>query len=146
MTLKDQIREDMKDAMRTKEVVRLGVIRMLISDIKKLEIDKQITLDDNGVMDVINKMIKQRRDSFQQFTAASRTELATKEQQEIDVLQNYLPAQLSAVEIEEHVKAAIASTGATGAQDMGKVMAVLKLALAGKADMSIVSAAVKKLL
>lgn len=142
-TLKDQIKEHMKDAMRAKDQTRLGAIRMLLAAIKQREIDEQITLDDAGVLTVINKMIKQRRDSVKQYQAAERPELAEKEQQEIDILQAYLPQQLSEEEITAAVQQAISNTGASSMKDMGSVMGALKAELTGKADMSLVSTKVK---
>lgn len=144
MSLKDTIQEDMKAAMRAQEKLRLGTIRMLMAAIKQREIDERITLDDAGVITVINKMIKQRRESAEQYKAANRTELAEKEEAEIKILQSYLPQQLSDEEIEQAVQQAIKETGASTMQDMGKVMGMLKEKLAGRADMSKVSGKVKQ--
>ncbi len=144
--LKSTIQDDMKNAMRAKDTVKLGTIRMLLAAIKQREIDDKITLDDTAVIGVINKMIKQRRDSVKQYQDANRAELADKEIQEIDVLVDYLPEQLSEAEIEQAVQAAISASGASGMQDMGKVMGQLKSQLEGKADMGLVSAKVKALL
>lgn len=141
--LKRQIQEDMKNAMRTKESLRLSTIRMLIAAIKQREIDDRITLDNRGIISVINKMIKQRQESVKQYEAANRTELANKEKQEIALLQGYLPQQLTTTEIDTAVQDAIRMTGARSMQDLGKVMAVLKEKLAGRADMATVSAKVK---
>ena len=143
MSLKDQISDDMKTAMRAKETERLGTIRLLLAAIKQREVDDRITLDDAGITGVIDKMIKQRKDSISQFEAAGRTDLADKEKAELAVLAAYMPEQLSADAIAAEVQAAIAATGAAGPQDMGKVMGVLKPKLAGKADMTAVSAQVK---
>ena len=141
--LKDQLTSDMKDAMRAKETVRLGTIRMLIAAIKKYEIDNQSTLDDTGVLKIIQKQIKQRRDSITQFEAANRQELADKEKQEMAVLETYLPEQLDEAKIQAIVTKALADTGANSMKDMGKLMGVLKPQLDGKADMGLVSKLVK---
>ncbi|CAM3788303.1 GatB/YqeY domain-containing protein [Polynucleobacter antarcticus] len=143
MTLKDQVTEDMKNAMRAKDVARLGTIRLLLAAIKQREIDERIVVDDAGVISTIEKMIKQRKDSITQFEKAGRDDLVAIEAAEMIVLQAYLPAQLSDAEVVEAVAAAVASTGATGPQDMGKVIGVLKPLLAGKADMGKVSGLVK---
>ncbi|SAL32243.1 GatB/Yqey family protein [Caballeronia turbans] len=143
MSLKDQISDDMKTAMRAKETERLGTIRLLLAAIKQREVDDRVTLDDAGITAVIDKMIKQRKDSISQFEAAGRTDLADKEKAELAVLAAYMPEQLSADAIAAEVQAAVAATGAAGPQDMGKVMGVLKPKLAGKADMTAVSAQVK---
>lgn len=141
--LKAQLTNDMKDAMRAKDTVRLGTIRMLIAAVKQREIDDQITLDDAGVLKVVNKQIKQRRDSITQYEDAGRTELADKEKAELAVLEAYLPAQLSEAEIEAAVKKAVTDTGASSMKDMGQVMGMLKPQLDGKADMGLVSKLVK---
>ncbi|SPB14759.1 GatB/Yqey family protein [Caballeronia novacaledonica] len=143
MSLKDQINDDMKTAMRAKETERLGTIRLLLAAIKQREVDDRVTLDDAGITAVIDKMMKQRKDSISQFEAANRTDLADKEKAEMAVLSAYMPEQLSADAIAAEVQAAVAATGAAGPQDMGKVMGVLKPKLAGKADMTAVSAQVK---
>ncbi len=143
MSLRDQISEDMKAAMRAKESERLATIRLLLAAIKQREVDERVTLDDAGVTAVLDKMIKQRKDSISQFEAAGRTDLVEKEQAEVAVLSAYLPAQLSDAEVAAEVQAAVAQTGAAGPQDMGKVMGVLKGKLAGRADMTAVSALVK---
>lgn len=143
MSLRDQISEDMKAAMRAKESERLATIRLLLAVIKQREVDERVTLDDAGVTAVVDKMIKQRKDSISQFEAAGRTDLVEKEQAEVAVLSAYLPAQLSDAEVAAEVQAAVAQTGAAGPQDMGKVMGVLKGKLAGRADMTAVSALVK---
>ncbi|SAK39029.1 GatB/Yqey family protein [Caballeronia glebae] len=143
MSLKDQISDDMKTAMRAKETERLGTIRLLLAAIKQREVDDRVTLDDAAITAVIDKMIKQRKDSISQFEAAARTDLADKEKAELAVLAAYMPEQLSPDAIAAEVQAAVAATGAAGPQDMGKVMGVLKPKLAGKADMTAVSAQVK---
>ena len=145
-TLQSQIQSDMVAAMREKDSLRLGTIRLLRAAIKQIEIDQQTTLDDDAVLTVINKMVKQRRDSIEQFNKAGRTELAEKEQSEIDILHTYLPEQLSEAEIEAAVKAAIEETGASSMKDMGKLMGILKPKLTGRADMSQVSQKIKALL
>ena len=143
MSLKDQITEDMKSAMRAKETTRLGAIRLLLAAIKQREVDERIVVDDAGVIATVEKMIKQRKDSISQFEKAGRDDLVAIEVSEMTILQAYLPAQLSDAEVEAAVAAAVASTGATGPQDMGKVIAALKAQLAGKADMGKVSGLVK---
>ena len=143
MSLKERINEDMKTAMRAKAADKLGTIRLLLAAIKQKEVDERITLDDTAVVAVVDKLIKQRKDSIGQFQAAGRTDLADKEAVELEVLQVYMPQQLSAEEVAQAVKAAVAQTGAAGPQDMGKVMGVLKGQLAGRADMTAVSAQVK---
>lgn len=141
--LKDTIKADMIAAMKGQDKETLGTIRLLTAAIKQKEIDEQVTLDDAGVVGVINKMIKQRRDSITQYQAGHRQDLADKEQAEIKVLEKYLPQQLSEAEIAQAVAAAIKSTGASSVKDMGKVMGALKTELAGKADMGVVSTQVK---
>ena len=143
MSLKDRINDDMKAAMRARETARLGTIRLLLAAIKQREVDDRVTLDDAGITAVIDKMIKQRKDSISQFEAAGRTDLANNESGEVAVLSAYMPAQLSEAEVAAEVQAAVAQTGAAGPQDMGKVMGVLKPKLAGRADMTAVSALVK---
>ena len=143
MSLKDRINEDMKAAMRARETERLSAIRLLLAAIKQREVDERTTLDDAAVTAVIDKMIKQRKDSIGQFEAAGRTDLANQESAEVAVLSAYMPAQLSEAEIAAEVQVAVAQAGATGPQDMGKVMGVLKGKLAGRADMTAVSALVK---
>ena len=146
MSLKDQITEDMKAAMRAKDSERLGTIRLLQAAIKQKEVDERITLDDAAVVAVVDKLIKQRKDSITAFTQAGRQDLADKEGAELAVLQAYLPARLSAEEVAAEVRAIVAELGAKGPGDMGKVMGVVKTRLAGKADMGQVSAAVKSAL
>ncbi|MEW6705285.1 MAG: GatB/YqeY domain-containing protein [Pseudomonadota bacterium] len=143
MSLKDQITEDMKSAMRAKEAERLSTIRMLLAAIKQKEVDERITLDDAAVIAVVDKLIKQRKDSIAAFSQAGRTDLADKETAEVKVLEAYLPQRLSADEIAAAVDAIVAELGAAGPGDMGKVMGAAKTRLAGKADMGQVSAAVK---
>ena len=143
MSLKDRITEDMKNAMRAKEADRLGAIRMLLAAIKQREVDERITLDDAATVAIVDKLLKQRKDSHQQFQAAGRVDLADKEAFEIVVLEAYLPQRLSADEVSAEVKAIVTELGASGPGDMGKVMGAVKQRLAGKADMGLVSAAVK---
>jgi uncharacterized protein YqeY len=146
MSLKDQITDDMKAAMRAKESGKLATIRLILADIKRKEVDERIELNDAQVLAVIEKMIKQRKDSITQFEAGARQDLADIEKAELVVLSAYMPAGLSDEEVAAEVKAAIAASGAAGAQDMGKVMGILKPRLAGRADMTAVSAQVKKAL
>jgi len=143
MSLKERITEDMKAAMRAREAQRLGAIRMLTAAIKQKEVDERIELDDAAVIGIVDKLIKQRKDSIEAFEKAGRQDLVDSEAAEIAVLQAYLPARLSREEIAEQVKAIVAETGAKGPGDMGKVMGAAKAKLAGKADMGQVSAAVK---
>jgi uncharacterized protein YqeY len=143
MSLKDRINDDMKAAMRARETERLGTIRLLLAAIKQREVDERIVLDDAAITAVIDKMIKQRKDSIGQFEAAGRTDLVEKESAELTILSAYMPEQLSDAEIAAEVQAAVAQTGAAGPQDMGKVMGVLKPKLAGRADMTAVSGLVK---
>ena len=143
MSLKERITEDMKNAMRAKDRERLGTIRLLLAAIKQREVDERIVLDDANVIAVTDKLIKQRKDSFSQFSAAGRDDLASKEASEIVVLQEYMPQQLSPAEVAAAVQAAVVETGAAGPQDMGRVMAVLKAKLAGRADMTALSGLVK---
>ena len=143
MTLKERITDDMKAAMRAKEAERLGAIRMLTAAIKQKEVDERVELDDAGVVAIVDKLLKQRKDSIDAFQKAGRQDLADKEQAEVSVLQAYLPARLSADEIAAEVRAIVAETGASGPADMGKVMGAARQRLAGKADMGQVSAAVK---
>ena len=143
MGLKERITDDMKAAMRAKEAGRLGTIRLLTAAIKQKEVDERIELDDAQVQAIIEKMIKQRKDSISQFEAGGRQDLADIEKAELEVLAAYMPAALSDAEIQSELEAAVAETGAAGPQDMGKVMAILKPKLAGRADMAQVSAKVK---
>jgi uncharacterized protein YqeY len=144
MSIKERINTDMKDAMRAREAQRLSAIRLLLAAIKQKEVDDRAELDDPKVMAIVDKLIKQRRDSIEQFSKAGRHELADSERFELQVLSAYLPEQASAEEIAAQIDAAIAATNAGGPQDMGKVMGVLKAKLAGKADMSAVSAQVRQ--
>lgn len=143
MTLKARINEDMKAAMRARETAKLAAIRLLLAAIKQKEVDERVDLDDAGVVATIDRMLKQRRDSIAQYEAAGRTDLASAEKFEADLLAAYLPAALSADEVAAAVSAAIAASGATGPGDMGKVMSILKPQLAGRADMTDVSRQVK---
>jgi uncharacterized protein YqeY len=143
MSLKEQITEDMKAAMRAKDSERLGTIRLLTAAMKQKEVDERIELDDAAVIAVIDKMVKQRKDSITAFEQGGRADLAAKEAAELTVLQAYLPARLSAEEVAAEVKAIVAELGAKGPGDMGKVMGAVKAKLAGKADMGQVSTAVK---
>ena len=143
MSLKDQITEDMKNAMRARDSERLGTIRLLLAAIKQKEVDERIVVDDVAVVAIVDKLIKQRKDSIEAFQKADRKDLADKEAAEQVVLQAYLPARMSADEVIAAVKAIVAELGASGPGDMGKVMGAVKTKLAGKADMGQVSAAVK---
>ncbi|PAT40778.1 GatB/YqeY domain-containing protein [Vandammella animalimorsus] len=143
MSLKERITEDMKAAMRAKESQRLGTIRMLQAAIKQREVDERIELDDAAIVAIVDKLIKQRKDSIAAFEQAGRHDLVAQEQAELQVLQVYLPARLSAQEVAAAVARIVADVGASGPADMGKVMAQAKQELAGKADMGAVSAAVK---
>ena len=144
MSLKNQITEDMKSAMKAGEKDRLKVVRLIMAAMKQVEVDKRVELDDAGVLSILEKMVKQRRDSIEQFEKGGREDLAALERAEIDVLQKYLPEQLSAGEITALVDEVIAATGAAGIRDMGKVMGQIKAKAAGRADMGIVSATVKE--
>ncbi len=146
MSLKAQLTEDMKAAMRAKESGRLAAVRLIIAEVKRKELDEQTELDDTQVLAVIEKMIKQRKDSITQFEAGGRADLADIEKAEMAILSTYMPAGLSDEEIAAEVAAAVAATGASGPQDMGKLMGVLKPKLAGRADMTVVSGLVKKAL
>jgi uncharacterized protein len=143
MSLKDRITDDMKAAMRAKDAERLGTIRLLTAAMKQKEVDERVELDDVAVIGIVDKMLKQRKDSIEAFEKAGRQDLADKEKAETAVLQAYLPARLSADEVAAEVKAIVAELGAKGPGDMGKVMGAVKAKLAGKADMGQVSAAVK---
>ena len=146
MSLKAQITEDMKSAMRAKQADRLSTIRMLMAAMKQKEVDERVELDDAAVVGIVDKLIKQRKDSLTAYTQAGRTDLADKEAAEITVLEGYLPQRLSPDEIAAEVARIVAETGATGPGDMGKVMGAAKTRLAGKAEMGQVSAAVKQAL
>jgi len=143
MTLKDRITEDMKAAMRAKDAPRLLTIRGLLAAMKQREVDERIELDDAAVVAIVDKLVKQRKDSIQQFGAGGRQDLVDKESAELKVLEGYLPARLGAAEIAAEVATIVAETGATSAADMGKVMAAAKARFAGRAEMGQVSAAVK---
>ena len=143
MLLKDQITEDMKTAMRAKDAERLGTIRLLLAACKQKEVDERVVLDDTMVIAIIDKMIKQRKDSIDAFTKADRKDMADKEAAEITVLQGYLPVRMTSDEVLAAVKAIVATLGAAGPGDMGKVMGAAKAQLAGKAEMGQVSVAVK---
>ncbi|MGY1410662.1 MULTISPECIES: GatB/YqeY domain-containing protein [unclassified Luteimonas] len=144
MTLKQQLTNDMKTAMKSGEKHRLGVIRLVNAGIKQREVDERIELDDAAVLTVLEKMLKQRKDSVSQFEGAGREDLAAIERAEIEVIQTYLPAQLDEGQIQAAIDDAVAKTGASGPADMGKLMGVLKPALAGQADMGLVSKLVKQ--
>jgi uncharacterized protein len=144
MTLKERITDDMKSAMRAGEKERLGTIRLALAAIKQREVDERITLDDGQVLAVLEKLIKQRKESITQFENGGRADLAAKEQSELNVLQTYLPAQMSDAEIDALIAEAIASSGATSIKDMGKVMGLVKAKAQGKADMGAVSARIKQ--
>jgi uncharacterized protein YqeY len=146
MSLKEQITDDMKTAMRAKDSERLATVRLILAEIKRKEVDERIELDDVQVTAIVEKMIKQRKDSITQFEAGGRQDLADKEKSELVVLGGYMPAGLSDEEVAAEVAAAVAASGAAGPQDMGKVMGILKPKLAGRADMTAVSAQVKKAL
>ncbi len=143
MSIKAKIQDDIKAAMRAKEADRLGTLRLVTAAIKQKEVDERLELDDAAVLAVLEKMIKQRKDSIAQFQAGGRQDLVEKEQAELAILAGYMPEQLSEADVAQAVDAAIAQVGATGAQAMGKVMAVLKPQLAGKADMGMVSRILK---
>lgn len=143
MSLKAQITEDMKTAMRAKDSEKLGTIRLLLAAVKQKEVDERVEVDDMMLVAIVDKLIKQRKDSISQFSAAGRQDLADKENAELKVLEAYLPQRLSEAEIQAEVAAIVAELGAKGPADMGKVMGAVKGKLAGKADMGLVSAAVK---
>lgn len=144
--IKNKIQEDMKDAMRRQEKERLGTIRLIMAALKQREVDERIILNDEQILSVLNKMIKQRRDSISQYEAGNRPDLAQKEAEEIRIIQTYLPAPLSDTEIARLVTECIQETHATSPKDMGKVMALLKTKLQGKGDMSVISIKVKEAL
>jgi uncharacterized protein len=144
MTLKERITEDMKSAMRAGEKERLGTIRLALAGIKQREVDERITLDDAQVLAVLEKMIKQRKEAISQFQAGGRADLVAKESAEVSLLETYLPARMSDAELDALIAGAIASSGATSAKDMGKVMALVKSQAQGRADMGAVSARVKE--
>jgi len=143
MSLKERITEDMKTAMRAKDAPRLLTIRGLLAAVKQREVDERIVLDDTATIAIVDKLVKQRKDSIEQFAAGGRQDLVDKETAELHVLESYLPQRLGADEIRAEVAALVAETGATGPSDMGKMMAAAKARFAGRADMGAVSAAVK---
>jgi uncharacterized protein len=143
MSLKERITDDMKAAMRSGEKERLGVIRMITAAIKQREVDERIVLDDSQVLSVLEKMIKQRKESVAQFETGNRPDLVAKETAEITLLQGYMPSQLSAAEIDALISEAVAATGAASIKDMGKVMAIIKTKAQGRADMAAVGAKIK---
>jgi uncharacterized protein YqeY len=143
MTLKERITEDMKTAMRAREAERLATIRLLLAALKQKEVDERVVLDDAAVISIIDKLIKQRKDSIEAFRKAERQDLADKEEAEMKVLQGYLPQRMSAEQVRTAVRAIVSSLGASGAGDMGRVMAAAKAQLGGQAEMAQVSAAVK---
>jgi len=142
-TLKIRIQDDVKAAMRSKDKERLGTLRLITAAIKQKEVDERIDMDDAAVITVLEKMVKQRKDSIAQYSQAGRDDLAAKEQTELDLIQTYLPEQMSESELEAVIDKALAETGASSAKDMGKLMAVVKPLVAGKADMGLVSKIVK---
>lgn len=144
--IKDKILQDMKTAMRSQEKERLAAIRFILAGLKQREVDERIVLNDEQVIGMLNKMIKQRRDSIAQYTAGNRPDLAAKENEEVRIIESYLPPQMEAGEIEQAVKEAIQQAGASSPKDMGKVMGILKTNLQGKADMAVVSAVLKSAL
>jgi len=143
MTLKQRVNEDMKAAMRARDRARLSAVRLLLAAMKQKEVDERVELSDADVLGIIDKMVKQRRESIAQYEKAARADLAAVEKFEIEVLSAYLPQQLSQAEVEQAIAAAVAESGASGVKDMGKVMALLKPRLAGRADMGRVSGLVK---
>jgi len=143
-SLKERITEDMKSAMRARDAQRLGAIRLLLAAIKQKEVDERVDVDDASALSIVEKLIKQRKDSIDQFEKAGRMDLVDKEKAELVVLSSYLPKQMSDVELAAAIDAAIADSGATGAQEMGKVMAILKPRIAGRADLGKASALVKQ--
>jgi uncharacterized protein YqeY len=143
MSLKDRITQDMKDAMRSGDKHRLGAIRMILAAIKQKEVDERVTLDDDAVLSVLEKMLKQRRESISQFREAGREDLAKREESEAEIVAAYMPEPLAEAELDAMVKEAIQESGAESMRDMGKVMAIVKARAQGRADMSAVSAKVK---
>lgn len=146
MTIKDRIQDDMKAAMRARDAATLGTIRLLMAAIKQKEVDERVVVDDAGIVGVIDKMIKQRRDAIAQYAPAGRQDLADKEAAEITVLEGYLPARLDAAAIDAEIREVMVQTGAAGPQDLGKLMGPLKARLAGRADMALAAARAKALL
>ena len=145
-TLQDRLKDEMKQAMRSKDKPRLGVIRLIMSAIKQIQVDERIVLDDNQVIVVMDKMLKQRRESIKQYRAANRDDLADVEEAEITVIQDFLPQALTEAEIADMVQAAITDSSASSVKDMGKVMGILKPAMQGRADMAVVGAKIKAML
>jgi uncharacterized protein YqeY len=144
MSLKQQLTDDMKTSMKSGDKIRLGVIRLMLAAIKQREVDERIELDDSAVLGVLEKMVKQRRDSISQYDAAERKDLSRIERDEMAIIEHYLPAKMGEAEVVDAIEAAALETGAAGPADMGKLMAVLKPRLAGKADMGDVSKLVKQ--
>ena len=144
MTLKERITEDMKTAMRAGEKDRLGTIRLMLAAVKQIEVDERITLDEGRMLSVLEKMVKQRKESIAQFESGGRADLVAKESAELAVIQGYLPAPLSESDLDALIAEAIASTGAASIKDMGKVMGVVKSKAAGRADMAAVGARIKQ--
>ena len=142
-TFKDRLGEDVKTAMRAGEKAKLAALRLISAAVKQYEVDHRVSLEDGAALELLTKMAKQRRESISQFESAGRTDLVTQEQFELDIILDYLPQALSQAEVEEHVAAAIAETGAAGMRDMGKVMGVLNPRIKGRTDMAAVSALVK---
>ncbi|BCG65510.1 MAG: hypothetical protein methR_P3355 [Methyloprofundus sp.] len=145
-TLQDRLKDEMKQAMRSKDKPRLGVIRLIMSAIKQIQVDERIVLDDNQVIVVMDKMLKQRRESIKQYRAANREDLADVEEAEITVIQDFLPQALTEAEIAEMIQAVITDSSASSVKDMGKVMGILKPAMQGRADMAVVGAKIKAML
>jgi uncharacterized protein YqeY len=145
-TLQDRLKDEMKQAMRSKDKPRLGVIRLIMSAIKQIQVDQRVVLDDEQVIVVMDKMLKQRRESIKQYRAAERDDLADVEEAEIAVIQDFLPQALTEAEIAEMVQAAITDSSASSVKDMGKVMGILKPAMQGRADMAVVGAKIKAVL
>lgn len=143
-TLKQQIQEDMKSAMRAQEKQRLDAIRLILAAVKQIEVDERIEVDDARLLAILDKMLKQRRDSVAQYQAANRQDLVDQENFEINIIQTYMPAQLSDAEVDQLIAASVAESGAASAKDMGKVMAILKPKVQGRADVAAVSAKVKE--
>jgi hypothetical protein len=143
LTLKERVQEDMKAAMRAAERERLATVRMILAAIKQREVDERILLEDNQVLAVLEKMVKQRKESIAQFEAGGRADLAAKERAELEVIHAYLPAQLSESELDGLIESAVAETGAASIKDMGKVMGIIKVKAQGRADMAAVGARIK---
>ena len=146
MSIKQQLKDAMKDAMRNKDKERLSAVRLILAEVKRIEVDERIEIDDERMLSLLDKMVKQRRDSITQYESAGRMELAEVEIAEIEVIQDFLPAALTDAEIEELIQQAIAETGAESMRDMGKVMGIIKPKIQGRADAGAVSGLVKKAL